>query len=242
MAVSSQLTFAKTSLTLVTLSISHNKVNINLCISFCVTPQPTYEERAAAVEDLLCWFMFAIPRARARPVDAWCSQPDGPSVRRAALAASVAQREFYKRGGSLRTALVRKQLFFPDRRLLQYDCGKLIELDALLRRLKVGGHRALIFTQMAKMLDVLEAFLNLHGHTYMRLDGSTKPEQRQVRLDVCTSAELQATMMQQALTVVASACRPPLGGIWCFLLSCNHQPSALGTYHSRLTLCNIVLQ
>jgi hypothetical protein len=35
---------------------------------------------------------------------------------------------------------------------------------------------------MAKMLDVLEAFLNLHGHVYMRLDGSTKPEQRQVRL------------------------------------------------------------
>lgn len=35
-------------------------------------------------------------------------------------------------------------------------------------------------TQMAKMLDVLEAFLNLHGHTYMRLDGSTKPEARQV--------------------------------------------------------------
>jgi E1A-binding protein p400 len=34
---------------------------------------------------------------------------------------------------------------------------------------------------MAKMLDVLEAFLNLHGHVYMRLDGSTKPEQRQVR-------------------------------------------------------------
>ncbi len=34
---------------------------------------------------------------------------------------------------------------------------------------------------MAKMLDVLEVFLNLHGHTYSRLDGSTKPEQRQVR-------------------------------------------------------------
>lgn len=36
--------------------------------------------------------------------------------------------------------------------------------------------------QMAKMLDLLEAFLNLHGHTYMRLDGSTKPEQRQVMM------------------------------------------------------------
>jgi E1A-binding protein p400 len=33
---------------------------------------------------------------------------------------------------------------------------------------------------MAKMLDVLEVFLNIHGHTYMRLDGSTKPETRQV--------------------------------------------------------------
>lgn len=50
----------------------------------------------------------------------------------------------------------------------------------LLRRLKAGGHKALIFTQMTRMLDVLEAFLNLHGHTYLRLDGSTKPEMRQV--------------------------------------------------------------
>lgn len=33
---------------------------------------------------------------------------------------------------------------------------------------------------MSRMLDILEAFLNLHGHTYMRLDGATKPEQRQI--------------------------------------------------------------
>jgi hypothetical protein len=38
---------------------------------------------------------------------------------------------------------------------------------------------------MAKMLDVLESFLNLHAHTYMRLDGSTKPEQRQILMQVC---------------------------------------------------------
>lgn len=37
----------------------------------------------------------------------------------------------------------------------------------------------LIFTQMTKMLDVLEAFLNHHGHIYLRLDGTTKVEQRQ---------------------------------------------------------------
>ena len=54
------------------------------------------------------------------------------------------------------------------------------ELAVLLHQLKTGGHKALIFTQMTKMLDVLEAFLNLHGYVYLRLDGSTKPEQRQV--------------------------------------------------------------
>jgi SNF2 family DNA or RNA helicase len=52
--------------------------------------------------------------------------------------------------------------------------GKLQTLDILLRQLKVGSHRVLIFTQMTKMLDVLEAFLNFHGHRYLRLDGTTK--------------------------------------------------------------------
>ncbi|KAL0452991.1 UNVERIFIED_CONTAM: protein PHOTOPERIOD-INDEPENDENT EARLY FLOWERING 1 [Sesamum latifolium] len=72
-----------------------------------------------------------------------------------------------------------QQVYFPDRRLIQFDCGKLQELAVLLRRLKSEGHRALIFTQMTKMLDILEAFINLYGYTYMRLDGSTQPEERQ---------------------------------------------------------------
>lgn len=74
----------------------------------------------------------------------------------------------------------RLSIAFPDKRLLQYDCGKLQKLDALLRELAAGGHRALIFTQMTRVLDVLETFLNMHGHRYLRLDGATKVEQRQV--------------------------------------------------------------
>lgn len=70
---------------------------------------------------------------------------------------------------------------FPDPSLIQYDCGKLQNLDMLLRKLKSGHHRVLIFTQMTRMLDVLEAFLNYHGHIYLRLDGTTKVEQRQVK-------------------------------------------------------------
>ena len=72
---------------------------------------------------------------------------------------------------------------FPDKRLLQFDCGKLQRLDKLLRELQAGGHRALIFTQMTKVLDILEQFLNIHGHRYLRLDGATKIEQRQMLTD-----------------------------------------------------------
>lgn len=77
-------------------------------------------------------------------------------------------------------ARMKLSIAFPDKRLLQYDCGKLQRLDKLLRNLQAGGHRALIFTQMTKVLDILEQFLNIHGHRYLRLDGSTKIEQRQL--------------------------------------------------------------
>ncbi|RMZ82071.1 hypothetical protein DV737_g2221, partial [Chaetothyriales sp. CBS 132003] len=77
-------------------------------------------------------------------------------------------------------ARMRLSIAFPDKRLLQYDCGKLQRLDKLLRTLQAGGHRALIFTQMTKVLDILEQFLNIHGHLYLRLDGATKIEQRQM--------------------------------------------------------------
>lgn len=77
-------------------------------------------------------------------------------------------------------ARMRLSIQFPDKRLLQYDCGKLQVLDKLLRRLQSGGHRALIFTQMTKVLDILEQFLNIHGYRYLRLDGATKIEQRQI--------------------------------------------------------------
>lgn len=75
---------------------------------------------------------------------------------------------------------VKLSIAFPDKQLLQYDCGKLQRLAVLLQELVAGGHRALIFTQMTRVLDVLEQFLNLHGLRYLRLDGATKIEQRQI--------------------------------------------------------------
>jgi E1A-binding protein p400 len=137
------------------------------------------ERRAQEMDALLRAFVFVIPRARAPPPALWCSHPEASAVAAAAAATRTLQAAVAARGALLHVPRLRTQLFFPDRRLLQYDCGKLQELAALLARLRLGAHRALIFTQMSKMLDILEAFLNLHGYTYVRLDGSTKPEQRQ---------------------------------------------------------------
>ena len=81
---------------------------------------------------------------------------------------------------TLHEATVKLQIAFPDMSLLQYDCGKLQKLDEMLRDLKANGHRVLIFTQMTRVLDILEQFLSYNGHRYLRLDGSTKIEDRQV--------------------------------------------------------------
>ncbi|KAL5711838.1 Pharynx and intestine in excess protein 1 [Ranunculus cassubicifolius] len=135
-------------------------------------------ERFQRMLKLVECFMFAIPAARAPSPAGWCSKAETP----------VFHPPSYKNKctevlapllSPVRPAIVRRQVYFPDRRLIQFDCGKLQELAVLLRRLKSEGHRALIFTQMTKMLDVLEAFINLYGYTYMRLDGSTQPEERQ---------------------------------------------------------------
>ncbi|KAI0979551.1 hypothetical protein GJ496_000588 [Pomphorhynchus laevis] len=69
---------------------------------------------------------------------------------------------------------------FPDRQFIQHDSGKLRVLRVLLQRLQRDQHRVVMFSQMTRMLDILETFLSSNSMTYLRLDGSTKIEKRQV--------------------------------------------------------------
>ncbi|CAL9220576.1 unnamed protein product [Arabidopsis halleri] len=135
-------------------------------------------ERFQKMIELVEAFTFAIPAARVPSPACWCSRSDSPVFLSPSYKEKVTDL-LSPLLSPIRPAIVRRQVYFPDRRLIQFDCGKLQELAMLLRKLKFGGHRALIFTQMTKMLDVLEAFINLYGYTYMRLDGSTPPEERQ---------------------------------------------------------------
>ncbi|XP_061091980.1 chromodomain-helicase-DNA-binding protein 4 isoform X3 [Conger conger] len=61
--------------------------------------------------------------------------------------------------------------------------GKLMLLFKMLKKLKEGGHRVLIFSQMTKMLDLLEDFLENEGYKYERIDGSVTGSMRQEAID-----------------------------------------------------------
>lgn len=74
-------------------------------------------------------------------------------------------------------------LQFPDRQLLEYDCGKLQTLAKLLMDLEHNQHRCLIYTQMTDMLNLLERFLRLHGYSYVRIDGTMDVLQRQILVE-----------------------------------------------------------
>lgn len=59
--------------------------------------------------------------------------------------------------------------------------GKLEALAILLHKLRAENRRVLIFTQMLRMLDILEAFLDHRHLTYVRVDESLSSEERQVQ-------------------------------------------------------------
>uniref|UniRef100_A0A182SK95 Chromatin-remodeling ATPase INO80 n=1 Tax=Anopheles maculatus TaxID=74869 RepID=A0A182SK95_9DIPT len=69
-------------------------------------------------------------------------------------------------------------IIIPDKQTLVSDAGKLAVLDSLLARLKEQGHRVLIYSQMTKMIDLLEEYMRHRKHRYMRLDGSSKISER----------------------------------------------------------------
>jgi len=62
-------------------------------------------------------------------------------------------------------------------------CGKLELLIKMLHKLKETGHRVLIFSQMTKMLDLLEDFMEYCGYKYERIDGGITGNDRQDAID-----------------------------------------------------------
>ncbi|XP_055600727.1 chromodomain-helicase-DNA-binding protein Mi-2 homolog [Uranotaenia lowii] len=61
--------------------------------------------------------------------------------------------------------------------------GKLVLLEKMLKVLKEQGHRVLIFSQMTKMLDIMEDFLEGLQYKYERIDGGITGTLRQEAID-----------------------------------------------------------
>ncbi|XP_047133142.1 chromatin-remodeling ATPase INO80 isoform X1 [Hydra vulgaris] len=83
----------------------------------------------------------------------------------------------------------------PDRSTLASDSGKLLVLDKLLTRLKKEDHRVLIYSQMTKMIDILEEFMKFRKHSYMRLDGSSKISDRRDMVSDFQSRDIFAFLL-----------------------------------------------
>ncbi|KAI8344521.1 SNF2 family N-terminal domain-containing protein [Chlamydoabsidia padenii] len=75
----------------------------------------------------------------------------------------------------------------PTRRsndMLYRTAGKFELLDRMLPKLRKTGHRVLIFFQMTQIMNIMEDFLNYRGFAYLRLDGSTKADDRSQLLQI----------------------------------------------------------
>ncbi|VAH56719.1 unnamed protein product [Triticum turgidum subsp. durum] len=61
--------------------------------------------------------------------------------------------------------------------------GKMVLLDKLLPKLKDRDSRVLIFSQMTRLLDILEDYLIYRGYQFCRIDGSTGGQDRDASID-----------------------------------------------------------
>lgn len=128
-------------------------------------------------------FVFCVPGVSAPPINMHVSHCSPSKKVQEVFFQQALYEDLSPRFDFLNKIMVNMRTSFPELRLIEYDCGKLQTLSRLLNELKSNDHRVLIFTQMSRMLDILEQFLNYHGHTYLRLDGATKIDQRQIMME-----------------------------------------------------------
>merc|ERR1719160_1493723 len=80
--------------------------------------------------------------------------------------------------------------FTTDMHLIE-NSGKMVLLDKLLPKLQARDSRVLIFSQMTRLLDILEDYCLFRGFKYCRIDGSTDGVVRQEAIDAynCEGSE-----------------------------------------------------
>lgn len=167
---------------LVITAYSDNRINRRVSTTLKSMVQ-TIDKRVNDMAGMIEKFVFVIPLVVSSGPRLVVSKPDIVASSRRKRSCEEVKNMYEICTKPLYPVRIRQQIFFPDRKLVQFDSGKLNALSELLRERKQGNHKCLIFTQMSKMLDILEVFLNPYGYTYVRLDGSTSVDMRQKLMD-----------------------------------------------------------
>ncbi|CAL9107744.1 unnamed protein product [Musa textilis] len=104
-------------------------------------------------------------------------------IGRVGLESGIKSKSLQNLSMQLRKCCNHPYLFVGDYNMWQKEeivraSGKFELLDRLLPKLQKSGHRVLLFSQMTRLIDILEIYLQLHSFKYLRLDGSTKTDER----------------------------------------------------------------
>lgn len=143
------------------------------------SPEQLVDQMASVIDR----YIFCVPGVSASPVSLHVTHRNPSKKIEELFVQKTLYNELSQKFNFMNKIMVNMRTSFPELRLIEYDCGKLQALAQLLIDLKSNDHRVLIFTQMSRMLDILEQFLNYHGHTYLRLDGATRIDQRQIMME-----------------------------------------------------------
>lgn len=129
-----------------------------------------------------------------------------------------------------------------DERLVETS-GKLQMLDRLLPRLREEGHKVLLFSQMTRMLDILEDYMHLRQFPFFRLDGTTPQPERQAQIEEFNNATPTPTTNTANTSSNdgndgndGNTAGTEVGGAFCFLLS-----TRAGGLGINLTAANVVV-
>ncbi|KAL7391413.1 hypothetical protein ABVT39_008990 [Epinephelus coioides] len=152
------------------------------CVATTSTLQSTLlsvEDRLEAANSLIKRLVCVVPPAVAPPPHLYAANPPVPY--------SLEQKSLHRRlqeasaphSADIHHLASRRLLCFSDLQLMQMDSGKLEALAILLQKLRSENRRVLIFTQMVKMLDILETFLDYRQLSYVRVDESFTPDERE---------------------------------------------------------------
>jgi DNA helicase INO80 len=166
----------------------HNLLNVT---------QPAFEETGLNIVE-----RCAKPAAAAPPVELYCASQAviaekqntffNLSIRSALYGiSSIAEQAILETKADSSALTVRDRLPSPTNERTRFthieapsmsrfvtDSGKLARLDALLKQLKANDHRVLLYFQMTRMIDLMEEYLTYRNYKFVRLDGSTKLEDR----------------------------------------------------------------